>query len=532
MTSSTPLESSKPVGHLAVTGSSEGLFGGCLGELIASATVPILLTDAKGAVISINAAARRCLDIASDSAVVGHAVADLQRRGLFPSEEGALATLEIHDAQCTPLGHLWMHRGPTAAVAARARYESADFLRGVIETDPTPIFVKDRAGRYVFINRAVADVFGKSCAEILGKTDLDLAIRLDEARVVQAIDARVFETGAQVHTPAEQLSDSTGRVRFWESWKRPLLDHDGQCDHILCVAFDRTRQVEIEHELRRNQEELELRVQQRTAELKATHERLSAEVAERLEAEKEARQRQDELAHAMRLTMMGELAAEIAHEVSQPLTAIFSYTQGCLRCIQSNTWRADEMETALNAVLTQAALATKIVRGMRDFLHKSEPQQRPVNPQTILLQSISLLEHEANRLAINVALDCPAGLPQVFADVVQIQQVVMNLLRNSFDALALAPQGTRSVSISARTVHSRFVEFTVEDNGQGVDATLAPRVFEPFMTTKSHGLGLGLSICRGIIVAHGGTIALTPLAVGTRVTFTLPVSAPQEKSSE
>lgn len=497
-----------------------------LSAIVDSANAPLLLLDDRGVVKAANASARECLGVAHDANIIDRSITDLSFTRPF-NENSAWSPFPIFDAQSAPLGRLWLHRSPTVIRHSRSQYESAEFLRGVIETTPTPIFVKDREGRYVFINRAVADVFGKPAAGILGKTDTELAFHNDEAPVVQAIDARVLETGVEVHSPAELLSDSTGKKRYWETWKRPLPGQDGICNHILGVAVDRTRQVEIEHELRRNQEDLENRVRARTAELQATHNRLASEIVDRLEAEKESRRRQDELAHAMRLTMMGELAAEIAHEVSQPLTAIFNYTQGCLRCIQSGQMCPEEMETALNAVLTQASLATKVLRGLRDFLHKSEPTQCPVDLQTILLQSISLLELEAVRLGINITVDLPPNLPKVYVDMVQIQQVVMNLLRNSFEALAVHSRNP-GVSIVARALNDNFAEVIIDDNGPGVAAGVASRVFEPFVTTKPSGSGLGLSISRGIIVAHGGSIALVPQASGTRMVFTLPFVKSQE----
>jgi C4-dicarboxylate-specific signal transduction histidine kinase len=260
--------------------------------------------------------------------------------------------------------------------------------------------------------------------------------------------------------------------------------------------------------------------------LTATHNRLANEIAERLEAEQEARRRHDELAHATRVAMMGELSAEIAHEVSQPLTAIFNYTQGCLKRIESGLWRQDELEVALNAVLTQASMATNIVRRVRDYLQKSEPRQQAASVQAILMESISLLEHEANRLGIHVTIDCPPEVPQVWVDVIQIQQVVMNLLRNAFEAAAAANRDQRTVSIHVEEPDDGFVEIQVEDNGTGIPQSVIHHPFEAFVTSKPDGLGLGLSICRGIIVAHGGSIELMSFAEGARVRFTLPLARP------
>lgn len=408
-------------------------------------------------------------------------------------------------------------------LAGDSPYSTFAFLRGVIDTDPTPIFVKDREGRYVFVNQAVADVFGRSSSEMLGLTDAQLALHSAEAAAVRSVDCEVMNSGREVHTTHERLSDSTGRVRWWETWKRPLLSPGGGCDHVLGVAVDRTRQVEIEQELRRSKEELEQRVAERTRELTAANERLAREIQERLQAEEQARTRQEELAHVMRLTTMGELAAEIAHEVNQPLAAIFSYTQGCLRRLQSGSWRADELTSVLTSVAAQATLAANVIRRLRDFVRKREVQQAETNIETIIAAAISFVEHEAVRSRIRLDMECDRTAPPVMADFVAIEQVILNLVRNAFDALKNSRDGDKHVIVRATRHGETFVRVDVQDNGPGIVGSVAARLFEPFVTTKEDGMGLGLSICRGIVTAHGGSIEVASTERGCLAWFTLPV---------
>ena len=415
-------------------------------------------------------------------------------------------------------------------LAASSLYATYEFLRGVIDTDPTPIFVKDRYGRYVFVNQAVAEVFGRSISQILGRTDAQLALRPEEADAVCRVDRQVISTGREVHSAHELLSDSTGRPRWWETWKRPLLSPDGTCNHVLGVAVDRTRQVEIEQELRQSKEELELRVGERTRALTETNQHLAREIQERLAAEEQARTRQEELAHVMRRSTMGELAAEIAHEVNQPLAAILTYTQGCLRRLQSGAWREDELISVLNTIAAQATLAANVIRRVRDFVRKREVQQVETRVEAVIQEAVSFVEHEAGRERIRVAYQYNGPTPPVMADFVAIVQVLLNLLRNAFDALARSESTDKTVTIRARADGDEFVRVEIEDNGPGIPLSLAPRVFEPFVTTKDDGMGLGLSICRGIVMAHGGRIEVAPRERGCQVWFTLPKASGRSQS--
>lgn len=416
------------------------------------------------------------------------------------------------------------HAAGRAGREGESPYSNYAFLRGVIDADPTAIFVKDRDGRYVFVNQAVADVFGLQVSELLGQTDAQLALRPEEAEAVRRVDCEVMNSGQEIHTTHETLSDSTGRQRWWETWKRPLPSPNGTCDHVLGVAVDRTRQVEIEQELRRSKEELERRVAERTRELTEANERLAREIQERLLAEEQARVRQEELAHVSRVQTMGEIAAEIAHEVNQPLSAIFNYTQGCLRRLQNGTWREDELTSVLGTVAAQATLAANVIRRLREFVRKREMQKTATNVEAIVAAAIGFVEHEAARGRIALQMDCDRTAPTVMADFVAIEQVILNLVRNAFDALKGSTAADKRVAIHSRRESDGFVRVEVQDNGPGIMKSVAARLFEPFVTTKDDGMGMGLSICRGIVAAHGGKIDVVSSERGCVAWFTLPIA--------
>ena len=248
------------------------------------------------------------------------------------------------------------------------------------------------------------------------------------------------------------------------------------------------------------------------------------DITERQEAQLRFRDLQSELAHVGRISEMGTLASSLAHELNQPLTAIASYCEGAAELL-SRQPEADDLEMARDALKEaagQAVRAGEIVRRMRDFMTHGETERR--------IESLSALMTEATALAlvgsrehgidVQVNLDPKADL--VFVDRVQIQQVLFNLVRNAMEAMLDSP--TRALMITA-SAEQGFVTVSVEDSGSGVSETLAPQLFQPFITSKQTGMGIGLSICRTIVEAHGGRIWFEPgTDGGTIFRFTLPLA--------
>jgi two-component system sensor kinase FixL len=231
-------------------------------------------------------------------------------------------------------------------------------------------------------------------------------------------------------------------------------------------------------------------------------------------ADMRLRDLQTELAHVGRISEMGTLASSLAHELNQPLTALTSYCEGALQLLDGAP-SAESIEVAREALkdaADEAIRAGQIVRRMRDFMAHGETERR--------VESLSQLIMEANALAL-VQVHLDPNCNHVFVDRIQIQQVLFNLIRNAIDAMLETPE--RSLTISSKAEPAGFVTVCVQDTGSGVGEGLAPQLFQPFITSKETGMGIGLSICRTIVEAHGGRIWFeSGDGGGTVFEFTLP----------
>ena len=237
------------------------------------------------------------------------------------------------------------------------------------------------------------------------------------------------------------------------------------------------------------------------------------------ESERRERQHMLELAHVSRLASMGEMATEIAHEINQPLAAIAMYSAAGLRTLQGSSGHG-QVNAWLDAINTQAKRASEIVRRVRSFVQKREPQFGPVDLNLIAREVAALIDHEARSQAVEIVLELAEDLPSAQGERILLEQVVFNLVRNALDAL-LAQSGVRRVKLKT-SYDSKQVYFEVSDNGPGVDPALGEHIFDSFVTSKQEGLGMGLTISRTLIDAHGGTLRYAPNpGGGTTFVFSL-----------
>lgn len=247
------------------------------------------------------------------------------------------------------------------------------------------------------------------------------------------------------------------------------------------------------------------------------------DLTERQQTEARLQELQSELVHISRLTAMGEMASTLAHELNQPLSAISNYLKGSRRMLESDTdEKSMVMRDALEKAADQAMRAGQIIRRLRDFVSRGESERR--------VESITKLVEEASALAlvgvkdrgIRVQFKFDPAVDLVLADRVQVQQVLLNLIRNAMDAMETSQ--TRDLAVAIDPVGDNFVRISVADSGSGIEPEIAEQLFQPFVTTKRQGMGVGLSISRTIVKAHGGRIWAEPNPTGgTIFNFTLAV---------
>ncbi|MDD2802332.1 MAG: PAS domain S-box protein, partial [Methylococcales bacterium] len=215
----------------------------------------------------------------------------------------------------------------------------------------------------------------------------------------------------------------------------------------------------------------------------------------------------EELAHVTRLGLMGEMASGIAHEVNQPLTAVASYTQACLNFIDAETVDLQKLSDILRKTNQQAIKAGQIIHRMRDFVKTRTLQRVNVDINNLIVDSMTMCAAELKQSNIIHRLELAKNLPVVYIDDVQIEQVLLNLIRNSIDSLKNLPEKTpRQLCIQTHIDPAKFIEVRVKDNGPGISQTEQEKILTPFYSTKSSGMGMGLSITRSLVEAHDGAL--------------------------
>lgn len=251
---------------------------------------------------------------------------------------------------------------------------------------------------------------------------------------------------------------------------------------------------------------------------------LLEDISERRNSEDQIRRLQDEIAHVNRLSSMAEMATGLAHELNQPLTAIMGFTEVCeLKLRGAADPNSRELAEMLGKIKGIAHESGEIIRGLKNFAQRQPAQNESVAVSKLVDGALSMLAFELRNKHVRVAWDPPDGLPVVFADQVQIRQVLVNLITNAIDAMALADPKSRQLTIGIRR-EADFLAVTVSDRGPGIEEPLRDRLFDPFVSSKSNGTGIGLPISKRIIEAHAGMLtARNNEEGGATFEFTLPL---------
>lgn len=249
------------------------------------------------------------------------------------------------------------------------------------------------------------------------------------------------------------------------------------------------------------------------------------DVTQQRKADEALRHAQTELARVTRLTTMGELTASLAHEINQPLTAIMANGLAGLRWLARDTPDLAEIQNAFHQIVRDATRAGEVIRGIRALAMKSGPQLGRLDVDDVIQEVLELTRGELHRQGVALHTDLTTGGRSVLADRVQLQQVLLNLILNGIDAMKSVTDRARELTVSTSFHPPVELVVAVEDTGIGLDPALGQRIFDPFFTTKPDGLGMGLSICRSIVGAHGGHLWASPRApCGTALRFTIPLA--------
>ncbi len=235
----------------------------------------------------------------------------------------------------------------------------------------------------------------------------------------------------------------------------------------------------------------------------------------KIESERHMQHLQSELLHASRLTAMGEMSAALAHELNQPLTAISNYAKAARRTLAGGAAKIEDAQGMMDKTAAQALRAGQIIKRLRDFVEHRDMSRTIEDPVKVVEEAMALALMDASQAGVRVTADLTAA-PEVYIDKIQIQQVLVNLMRNALEAMQAA--AVRTLAVSVRTAGADRAEIAIRDTGTGLAPEVAARLFQPFVTTKRSGMGVGLSICHSIIESHGGRIWVT-VNEGAGVTF-------------
>ena len=251
---------------------------------------------------------------------------------------------------------------------------------------------------------------------------------------------------------------------------------------------------------------------------------VSLDISERRRVEREVREQRNELTHLSRVATLGEMAGSLAHEINQPLMAILSNAQAAQRLLARDNPDLAEVRAAVADIVEDDRRAGQVIHRLRALLRKGEVQRDPLDVNSVVADVLRLMRSELMNRGIVANAETAPNLPSVLGDGIQLQQVLLNLVMNGCDAME-GDDASHQLVVRTRLAGGAGVEVSVSDSGRGIPAADLERVFEPFVTTKEHGMGLGLSVCRMIVAAHGGRLwAESVEGKGTTMRFALPVA--------
>lgn len=358
--------------------------------------------------------------------------------------------------------------------------EQAEELRLVFSNAPMAFAVTDPEGHVVNVNAACCNLFGGASGDFLHRPISELMHAEDRADGARALKS-LLSVGGSVRRPL-RFVDQQGETIHTQMYAAVGRDKNGTPRMVIVALMDRGPLIR---------------------------------------ATREAEDLRNRLTHVGRLGTLGEMVSGIAHELGQPLSAIVNYAHASRRMLDNASISQDELTDILEKIAAQGERAGQVIRGLRALLRRRDETREALDCSALVREVIQLCEHEVRQAGFHLMLDLAPDLPIVHGDAIQIQQVILNLLRNALDAMREQARDDRII-VTTRA-QGRDVLVAVADGGPGIEERHGDRVGEPFFTTKEEGLGLGLSICHSIVSAHEGSLRFERNARGgTTFRLTLP----------
>ncbi|MHC4264698.1 MAG: PAS domain S-box protein [Planctomycetota bacterium] len=363
--------------------------------------------------------------------------------------------------------------------AEEALRNSEEKFRSYIDNAPDGVMVVNREGRFIEANKAACQITGYPKEELLNLSVPDI-LAPESQQAGKDHFNKVINTGYASDEMLYKTKD--GDLGYWNVDAVKISE-----DRFLGFVKD---------------------------------------ITERKRAEQQVQMHQTELAHAWRLNTMGEMSTGMAHELNQPLCAVLNYAQACSRLVKDNEQlNSEKLDDALEQIITQTTRAGEIIRRIRQLVGKREPEVMPVDMNNIVREVLDMETSEAGQKHIELQTQLDEHLPSVLADRIEIEQVILNLVRNAFEAMSNTESDERRLTIQTTKTNENKIMIAVRDNGRGLSPDETEKVFDSFFTTSSKGLGIGLSISRTIVEAHKGHLwAESNPDRGATFKFTLPIS--------
>ena len=350
----------------------------------------------------------------------------------------------------------------------------------ILATMTEGVFGLDVEGNITYANAAASKLTGWTEAELIGQDAFEVHLNKDGGGRLRMFEGSSYQKallgGERLEVDCEKVWRRDGGSFMASLTCTPSIER-GEVTGAVVVFRDITQRLRAEQELQGTRMEL--------------------------------RKQQQRLAHIERLSTMGEMAAGFAHEVNQPLTAIANYASVSRRLASKPDIDREKLSSALEKMQNQALRASEVIQRLRNFVRKPKTGRVSRHPNDIVEEVIKLAEVDSRHNRVPILFEPEADLESVYVDEVQIQQVLLNLVRNAMEAMASMPNRDEGVRVTAQSIVGGHIRFSVIDRGEGLAADAEDRLFHPFYTTKENGMGIGLSVCASIMQEHGGEIGFS-----------------------